>query len=270
MKIYNKYIVLLFISIVFTMQIAAQGRIFRTQNSTPINSVLMDGLSALKASTSAYKIKQDFPNAVDGIYWIKNPNINSGTPFQIYADMTTDGGGWTLILKNSTYAGWTYANTKELNNQTAPNYFPFTSVSDITSTSTVNYSIIGWADNIKRSSTGFQYMLDADTRGSYGGIWTVNNNISFTSSSSASTILSGAITRNAKFGTWPETDTGGELGPRMPWYTNSTSTAFLTTDADNTGNWWGALITAQSGWTTAPWMATGGVPSPSNIWYWVR
>ena len=69
-----------------------------------------DGLSPSTASTSAYQIKQDYPNSTDGFYWIKNPNINSGNPFRIYADMTTDGGGWTLILKNSSNSGWTYAN----------------------------------------------------------------------------------------------------------------------------------------------------------------
>ncbi len=230
-----------------------------------------DGLTAANASSSAYQIKRDYPNSPDGIYWIKNININSNTPFQIYADMTTDGGGWTLILKNSTNAGWTYANTIALNNTTAPNYFPFTTNADIISTSTANYSIVGWADYIKKSTTGFQYMLDADSRGSYGGIWTVNNNISFISSSNASTIASNTITRNQKFGTWAEDDNGTNLGPRMPYYVNNTSTAFLTTDADNGGNWWGALVTQQSGWTSAPWMANApGVQSPTNIWYWVR
>ena len=226
-----------------------------------------DGLTAANASSSAFQIKRDYPNSPDGIYWIKNVNINSGTPFKIYADMTTDGGGWTLILKNSTYVGWTYANTIALNNTTAPNYFPFTTNADITSTSTVNYSIVGWADFIKKSTTGFQYMFDAQTRGSNGGIYTVNNNISFTSSSSTSTVASGAITLYSKFGTWSEADDGNTLAPRMPWYSNGLG--YLTTDANNTSPWWGTLVTQQTSWVTAPWIS-GGVQSPTNIWYWVR
>ena len=75
------------------------GSIGLTANGKLISiSTAPDGLTPLTASSSAYQIKQDFPGSTDGLYWIANSNINGGTPFQIYADMTTDGGGWTLVL----------------------------------------------------------------------------------------------------------------------------------------------------------------------------
>ena len=86
---------------------ALSGTTSNWVNGAPL---IYDGTSALKASSSAYAIKQAYPSSTDGYYWIKNPNINGGTPFQIYADMTTDGGGWTLIMCNASNAGWTYAN----------------------------------------------------------------------------------------------------------------------------------------------------------------
>ncbi len=90
-----------------------------TINGQTIATKSNDGLSAASAGASALQIKADFPGAADGLYWIANPSINGGTPFQIYADMTTDGGGWTLILCNNNGSGWDGTNAV-LRNETTP------------------------------------------------------------------------------------------------------------------------------------------------------
>ena len=137
--------------------ISSFGQIASAEPIAVNSNNLNNGLTSGNASTSAYAIKQAYPSSTDGFYWIANANINDGTPFRIYADMTTDGGGWTLIMKNSNKIGWTYANAISLNTT-----IPFSSASDVISTSTANYSIIGWADYIKRSESGFEYMIDAE------------------------------------------------------------------------------------------------------------
>ena len=225
-----------------------------------------DGLSPNTASTSAYQIKQDYPNSTDGFYWIKNANINGGVPTKIYADMTTDGGGWTLLLKNSSYAGWTYDNSMALNTA-----IPYTTNADIISTSTVNYSIVGWGDYIKRSASGFQYMIDAGSRRNFGGIWTANAAYSFISTSNANT----SLTENVKFGTWNYVGSNNGMALRMPWRstTAGAGTGFLTL-SDGTGNWWGTLVTSNIYYSPAPWISDGGGGAanqqPGIIWYWVR
>jgi hypothetical protein len=225
-----------------------------------------DGLSPNTASSSAYQIKQDYPNSPDGFYWIKNPSINGGAPVKIYADMTTDGGGWTLLLKNSSYAGWDFNNSMALNIA-----IPYTSNADVISTSTVNYSIIGWADYIKRSTSGFQYMIDAGSRRSFGGIWTANGNYSFLSTSNSQVNL----TENTKFGNWNYVGSNNGMALRMPWRSQSvgSGTGFLTL-SDGTGNWWGTLISNNVNYNPAPWIsdAGGGIANqnPGIIWYWVR
>ena len=66
--------------------------------SVPINSVGEIGNMAVQVfSKNCKEIKQNNPSATDGVYTIDPDGDGSIEPFDCFCDMTTDGGGWTLV-----------------------------------------------------------------------------------------------------------------------------------------------------------------------------
>jgi len=63
------------------------------------------GLTPSNAGRSCLDIKTRAPWATDGPYLVDPDGTGPNAPFRVLCDMTRDGGGWTLILKNRYQSG---------------------------------------------------------------------------------------------------------------------------------------------------------------------
>jgi hypothetical protein len=70
------------------------------------SSAPFDGSSAATAGLSAAQILADGYSVGNGLYWIDPDGAGAGAAFQVYADMTTAGGGWMLVRRNAGSGGF--------------------------------------------------------------------------------------------------------------------------------------------------------------------
>jgi hypothetical protein len=192
--------------------------------------------------------------------------------------MNTLGGGWTLVVQNAGQNDswhWT-PECVYLHNGTTP---PSQLSPNVTRTPELNYSILTWADKIKRSESGFDFMITAREHATTGGAWTANQAYSFVQTLENVDLgdeLLGTpgwrkdITELARFktvagNTW-EYDYDN-MEARMPWVGIGINYGWLTTDGFR-GGWYGSLITSLD-CDPAPWLGRTD-EHPGVIWYWVR
>lgn len=184
-----------------------------------------------------------------GLYKIKPAGASDF--FQVYCDMNTSGGGWTLIVNNpGPYSSWNSTKVYSVN-ATAPSL-------------STQYSILNQADSIKTNIDGkLQYRLDAVGLGRWGGVWEAPYSNTFVGTTPVNN-----ATNIEKYDVW-NIDTTLEdtsaLTNVMPYVSSSR----LLTTWGGTGSWWGTIATASSGFTPAPYISSYQ-PNPGVIRYWVK
>lgn len=152
------------------------GSALTNANESWIGIQYIEPINSTTLATSCNDILQQNPNSLDGTYTI-SPNGDITDTLDVYCDMTTDNGGWTLVMRGTDgdYAGWTTSERLNLTTSPSPysNYSFKLSDNDINTIKTTAYRVTNLGpENITRyfraaceyNHVSNTYMIDHCTR----------------------------------------------------------------------------------------------------------
>ena len=177
------------------------------------------------------------------------PASCSCSVFTLRAHIAPRGTGWTLVFTSKTNT-WEPSNVFKRGQATLDG----------------DFSILAYADEIKENPAAagarFQYRIEASEFGRWGGIWSAPRHYPMASSYH---FLS-EVELEQRFDQWSYNDDG--LEQRLPYYLGAS--AMLSTSAGRpSSQWWGTLAAKGSSWMPGPYL-NPELPSPGNVWYWLR